>query len=98
MDKLTVMVMGTQEKTKKSGEKFYQVDLYLPGVGAFDKTVDAGTFVALSKLPPATPVELAVTLAVQEEKVNLDGGRSFSVRRLGIRLGDLNLTEGRKAS
>jgi hypothetical protein len=94
-----VLLMGSRTAKKKDGTDTFTVDLYMPGAGAFDKTVTAADYVKFAAMPPSTPLALDVTYAVREEKINLDSGRSFSVRRLGISLGDLALVENaRKAS
>lgn len=94
---LNALVMGTQSGKKKSGEDFFKVDLYANGVGAFDKSVSAGEFVKYASMPAGTPIVIGLKLVVEEQQIK-SGERSFSVRKLGVRVGDAALPENaRKA-
>lgn len=91
----TVLVMGASSGRKKDGSSFYKVDLYMPGTGAFDKSTTAEEYVKLSAVAPGTPMLVKLKYAIQEQQVKA-GDRSFSVRRLGVQVGDLSLPENAK--
>lgn len=94
---IPVMVMGSQTGTKKAGGEYYKVDLYSPGIGAFDKTVTAAEYVKYASMAPGTPMMCSAKIVVEEKQIKA-GDRSFAVRALGVRAGDLALPENaRKA-
>lgn len=96
MEQVEVKLMGTQTGQKKDKTAWYRADLYVEGVGAFDKSLTPAEYVALSKLPSGSTLVMGLRLSIEEKQIPNGRGGTFAVRVLGVRLGELALAENAK--
>lgn len=76
----------------------YVADLYIAGMGAVEVTVDQTTYGNLGKQPPMTTITVPVQLEMRNSVVSTASGRPYARRELGVRLGNLELADGKRAS
>lgn len=90
---LNVTVMGVREGARKDGTTYYRADLYLPGVGPFDVSVEPGEYVSLSKIPSGSALVLYCKVAISDRTVAMPNGKSFTVKALSLNTGKLAIPE-----
>ena len=98
MDKREVLFMGVRTNTWKDRVSQEQktrhvADLYMPGVGGYDKVLTPEQFGRLANVAPGTKMVQALDIEISNEVVKGGEGKNDWARRTpSVRFGDLELS------